>query len=346
MGARSTRWRSAALATSTMVVGAALAIAATRMLRRDAPRPAPVARFSIAVDGRIGTKVNFASISPDGTKIAYVTDRLFVRLLSEASARSLAGTDVSNNLIVYPAFSPNGESIVFWSGADLVNGELKKVAVNGGPVQSIASATIPFGISWDADGIVYGQIVPDYPGASRQSSSSLPFHVAILRVSPNGGKPEQLVAFKPGEFAGDPQLLPGQNALLFTYLSGGIAKGPDLADFDKANIVVQSLSTGRRTVVVDGGSAGRYLPTGHVVYAVGTRLLAVPFDVKRQQPTGAAVPVLEHVLRPTLGPLLLGNAVFGMSDTGSLIYATADQQISGAPVTVLALTNRKGSRNC
>ena len=344
MRARSTRWRSAALATSTMIVGAALAVAATRMLRRDAPRPAPVARFSIAVDGRIGAPIAFASISPDGTKIVYATDRLFVRLLSEASARPLAGTDVPNSFIAYVAFSPNGESIVFWSGADLINGELKKVAVNGGPVQSIASATIPFGISWDADGIVYGQIAPDYPGASRQSSSSLSFHVAILRVSPNGGKPEQLVAFKPGEFASDPQLIPGQNALLFTYLSGASAKGgPDLADFDKANIVVQSLSTGKRTVVVDGGSAGRYLPTGHVVYAVGTRLLAVPFDVKRQRPTGAAVPVLEHVLRPTFGPvLLLGNAVFSMSDTGSLIYATADQQISGAPVTVLALTNRKG----
>jgi serine/threonine protein kinase len=166
--ARSTRWRSAAFATSAMIVGAALAVAATRMLRRDA-QPGPVIRFSIAVDGRIGTKVNFASISPDGTKIAYVTDRLFVRLLSEASARPLAGTDVPNSFIAYVAFSPNGESIVFWSGTDLVNGELKKVAVNGGPVQSIASATIPFGISWDADGIVYGQIVPDYPGASRQS---------------------------------------------------------------------------------------------------------------------------------------------------------------------------------
>jgi eukaryotic-like serine/threonine-protein kinase len=185
-GARPTRWRNAVLATSAMIAGAALAVAATRMLRRDAQSPIPVMRFSIAADGRIGTPVRFASISHDGTKILYVTDRLFVRSLSEASARPLAVTDApSNGFIAYPIFSPDGESIVFWYG-DLTKGELKKVAVNGGPVQPIASASLPFGISWDADGIVYSQFIPGSP-------------TGILRVSANGGKPEQLVALKPGE---------------------------------------------------------------------------------------------------------------------------------------------------
>jgi serine/threonine-protein kinase len=329
MGARPTRWRNAAVVTSAMIVSAALAVAATRMLRRDAQRPAPVMRFSIAVDGRIPTITRFASISPDGTKIAYVTDRVFVRSLSEASARPLAGTDVPNGFLAYPTFSPDGQSIVFWSG-DLQKAEFNKVAVDGGPVQSIASATFPLGVSWDADGIVYGQFNPTSPGTG------------ILRVSPNGGTPEQLVALKPGELATAPQLLPGQNALLFTVASGVPITAPDLAYWDKARIVVQSLSTGRRTVVVDGGSAGRYLPTGHLVYAVGTTLLAAPFDVKRQQTTGAAVPVVEHVLRPALGDASLGDAVFSVSDTGSLIYVAGDRLIRGAPVTMLALTNRKG----
>jgi len=329
MGARPTRWRNAASATFAMIVGAALAIAATRMLRRDAQRPAPVMRFSVAVDGPIRALGRFASISPDGTKIAYVTDRLFVRSLSEGSARLLAGTDLSNGIIACPGFSPDGKSIVFWYGADIGNGELKTVAVDGGPVQSIASASLPFGVSWDADGIVYGQLI---------GTPSLP--TGILRVSPSGGKTEQLVAIKPGESATEPQLLPGQNALLFTYAFSD--RAPNVGDWDKARIVVQSLSTGRRTVVVDGGSAGRYLPTGHLVYSVGTRLLAVPFDLKQQKTTGAAVPVLEHVLRPTLGEAAFGNAAFSVSDAGSLIYVTADQQISGAPMTVLALTKRNG----
>jgi len=330
MGARSTRWRNAAVVASAMIVSAALAVAATRMLRRDAQRPAPVARFSIAADGQIVGPISFASISSDGTKIVYATDRLFVRSLSEASARPLAGADVPNSFIAYPTFSPDGQSIVFWSGTNLTNGELKKVAVDGGPVQSIAPASIPSGISWDANGIVYGQ----------NAATSAP--TGILRVSPNGGKPEQLVAMKLGEFALDPQMLPGQNALLFTYKSGAPTTAPDLAFWDKARIVVQSLSTGKRTVVVDGGSAGRYLPTGHLVYAVGTTLLAAPFDVKRQQTTGAAVPVLQRVVRQRPTGFVLGNAVFSVSDTGSLIYVAADRQIGGAPTTMLALTNRTG----
>src|SRR5262249_14641225 len=50
MSARPTHWRSAALAAFAMIVGAAVAVAATRMLRRDTQRPAPLIRFSIPVD--------------------------------------------------------------------------------------------------------------------------------------------------------------------------------------------------------------------------------------------------------------------------------------------------------
>jgi serine/threonine-protein kinase len=327
IGTRSTRWRIAALVTSAMIVTAALAVAATLLLRHEAQRPAPVIRFSIPVDGQMRSLGRAVSISPDGTKIAYVTDRLWVRSLSETSARPLAGTDTPNGFDDYPTFSPNGQSIVFWSG-DLTKGELKKVAVVGGPVQSIASTTFPLGISWDADdGIVYSQF-----DVTLRSGG-------ILRVSPNGGTPEQLVAPKFGEFLSAPQLLPAQNAVLFTSTPWDKLKIPDP---NNARIVIQSLSTGRRTVAVDRGSDGRYLPSGHLAYALGTTLVAAPFDVKRQQTTGAAVPVVERVLQPTLGGVSLGVLVFSASDTGSLIYVAGDGQVRGAPVTILALKNGKG----
>ena len=113
---------------------------------------------------------------------------------------------------------------------------------------------------------------------------------------------------------------------------------------DNARVVVQSLRTDNRTIVVDGGSAGRYVPTGHLVYAVGGTLLAVPFDVKRRQSTGAAVPVVERVVRPVVGPLALGSALFSVSDAGSLIYVAGDSSIaqSLAPKSLLAAMNRKG----
>ena len=45
----------------------------------------------------------------------------------------------------------------------------------------ICEAEAPFGLSWDRDGIVFGQ------------------PIGIMRISPDGGKPEVLVARKNGE---------------------------------------------------------------------------------------------------------------------------------------------------
>jgi serine/threonine-protein kinase len=45
--------------------------------------------------------------------------------------------------------------------------------------------------------------------------------------------------------------------------------------------VVQSLKTGERKTVIDGGSDGRYLPTGHLVYARGAVVFVVPMDIRR-----------------------------------------------------------------
>jgi hypothetical protein len=40
------------------------------------------------------------------------------------------------------------------------------------------------------------------------------------------------------------------------------------------------MESGKDKVVLQGGSEGRYLSTGHVVYVLGATLLAVPFDLK------------------------------------------------------------------
>ena len=43
--------------------------------------------------------------------------------------------------------------------------------------------------------------------------------------------------------------------------------------------MVQSLETRERKTLIEGGSDGRYTPTGHIVYAVGGTLRAISFDV-------------------------------------------------------------------
>ena len=55
--------------------------------------------------------------------------------------------------------------------------------------------------------------------------------------------------------------------------------------------MAQSLRTGERTLLVEGGSDARYIPTGHLVYALGSVLFAVPFDVDRLEVSGGPVPL-------------------------------------------------------
>ena len=47
----------------------------------------------------------------------------------------------------------------------------------------------------------------------------------------------------------------------------------------ETDIVVQSLETGKRQVVIPGASYARYVATGHLVFARGGTLMAVPFDL-------------------------------------------------------------------
>jgi hypothetical protein len=86
-------------------------------------------------------------------------------------------------------------------------------------------------------------------------------NVGIMRVSANGGTPEPIIKPKEGEGFQRPQALPGGEWVLFTIRSVN-------ARWDEAQIVTQLLKTGERRVLVSGGSDARYIPTGHLVYAL------------------------------------------------------------------------------
>jgi len=52
---------------------------------------------------------------------------------------------------------------------------------------------------------------------------------------------------------------------------------------------VQSLITGERRLLVEGGACGRYVPTGHLLYGRANSLYAVPFDINRLAVTGTEI---------------------------------------------------------
>jgi dipeptidyl aminopeptidase/acylaminoacyl peptidase len=106
---------------------------------------------------------------------------------------------------------------------------------------------------------------------------------------------------------------------------------------------VQPLGGGERRVLVEGGAAGRYVSTGHLVYAVSGTLRAVAFDPGTFAVSGGAVPIVEGVQRAALVGTGTGAAHLGYSTSGSLAYVPGPVRVSDDG-TDLALFDRKGGR--
>ena len=98
---------------------------------------------------------------------------------------------------------------------------------------------------------------------------------------------------------------------------------------------MQSIETGVRKTIIEGGSDARYVPTGHIVYVSGGTLLGVPFDLPKLEVTGGAVPVVEGVRREFSS----GMAQFAISHSGSLIYVPGP---TSAGQDDVVLSDRKG----
>jgi serine/threonine-protein kinase len=267
------------------------------------------------------------ALSPDGTKMVYAANQtLYLRSMSEMTPRLIAGTETPKGFTGGPFFSPDGKSVAFWSGMDPETITLKRVDVEGGVAVTVCQTPLAFGGSWGTDGIVF-------------SSSK-----GVMRVSPDGGQPELLVGVKSGEGVLSPQMLPGGKAILFTLVTDLTAAQttPNAERWDKAQIVVHTLTTGTRKTLIDGGSDARYLPSGHIVYAVGGVLFAVPFDLQREAVTGARVPVVEGVQRGAFVGVESGVAQFSVSDSGSLVYAPTPARVVTARRN-LVIIDRKGN---
>jgi len=96
--------------------------------------------------------------------------------------------------------------------------------------------------------------------------------VRLSRIAAGSGARTPLTELAPGEIAHRwPQILPGGKAVLFSAYHS-------MTGLDGATIEVQSLRNGRRKTLVRGGTFGRYLASGHLVYINQGTLFAVPFD--------------------------------------------------------------------
>ena len=304
-------WKRATSILVAMAVG--ILIAGVVFWSSRSSMPLTVTKFPLSVgDSQTFTTLSrsMLAISSDGTQMVYVANRkLYLRPMSELEARPILGTDdlaaVSN-----PVFSPDGRYIAFWSDSDQA---LKTIAVSGGAPVTIYQGNLdPFGVSWSSDGIVFVQSDRGHE---------------IVRVFENGRKPEVLVNVGIEEGTNTPQILPGGQSVLFTV-------------YGKNQIAVQSLKGGPRKTLIEEGASGRYLPTGHLVYALGGNLMAVRFDLQKLVATGVAIPIVEGVRR--MGPGNTG-AQFSFSDNGSLVYVPGPATPAGGAAVTLALIDRSGA---
>ncbi len=111
-----------------------------------------------------------------------------------------------------------------------------------------------------------------------------------------------------------PQLLPDGDSVLFSVTTGFGPGGS--GRWDNAQIVAQSLSSGERTVLLEGGSDARYVSSGHLVYALDDGLFAVPFDAASLRAVSGPVSMVEGVVRAGFA----ASANYAVSEDGTLFF--------------------------
>jgi len=281
-------WRQRLLWSAVSLAVAALAGAGVWYLQPSPAIAKPVIRFTITLPSGqhlAGLDHRALALSPDGTKLAYVAatrggvQEIYVRAMDTDEVSAIGGTVGAAN----PFFSPDGQ----WLGF-VTLGKLKKIPVNGGSAQTLADGGTFLGATWGS----YHTIVFS------------PLASVLQRVSDGGGPAQPVTRFNPGESLHLwPEFLPGSEAVVFEALY-------------PPKIVIQRLAGSERQDLNQSiGSNPHYASSGHLIYALGDNLMALPFDLDRLRVRGTAVPVMRGVLVPGTG-----GAQYDVSATGSLVY--------------------------
>ena len=169
-------------------------------------------------------------------------------------------------------FSPDGAWIGFWAGQrDQESAGRGRTARHHRPACRQGAAGVRVG----------ERTAPSSSQARRASPKCLrPGEQPATVTTPDAAKRERHLL---------PYSLPGGREILFTTVISG--------DWDTANVVLLSLDNGERRVLIPGGADARYVSTGHLVFMKTGTLMAVPFDVRSRQVTGAPVTLVEGVMQ-------------------------------------------------
>ena len=271
---------------AAIVLLVAAAAAAGAWITRPPPALAPRQFTMVTEDGAPPTA---AAISPDGRYVAYATaQRVWLRRLSDATARAVAGSDEPRSVF----WSPDSA----WLGFQ-AQGQLWKVpAMSDSPPVAIARVPADFtqlgGATWLQDGrIVF------VTGSS-----------GLYEVASTGGEARLVLdvdASKDADFH-HVSALPGGRSVVFVTHPTDASAPYVLEVFDG--------STRRSLLKGDGIGTPQYASSGHLLYATARGLWAVPFDVSDPRIAGEPVLLQADGYAPSVaadGTLVLLPAALG-----------------------------------
>ncbi len=251
----------------TAVALTAAVVAAWALRERAIASDQPVVRFTVPLGD--GANLQALAVSPDGRRIAYITDsatvpRLSVRALDSTTSRAMPAADG----LRYggTAFSPDGKWLAF-----INHGKLLKAPIAGGPAQPIADVEGANGMLWTRDNMI---VLGGY-GARGSGLRQVPASGGVLRALTTAA------AGARGHLHMYPVALADDERIAFTdYGPGGAEDDFVSVTSRRKGVVVNTTIVGQ----AHGYAAGRLLYT-----AIGDdALMTVPFDADKPRATNDA----------------------------------------------------------
>jgi len=303
-----------------LIAGALLVVSIVLLvlyLRPQAQQPRTTVRFEVfppegmAFPG--ANNIPRFAVSPDGNYLVYSANQpnesfgpLWIRRLDSIEAKPIANTDAAQQ----PFWSPDSLTVGFFA-----DNKLKKVDINGGPIQSLCN--VPgqnFGASWNAEGVILF-------GSSETKG--------LQRVSSAGGVPVQVTSVREGRESSHlwPRFLPGGEYFLYQ------AFFPSPTD---RTIQIASLRSAEPRELFKSEFGVELAAPDQLLFLKEGALLSQRLDMTTLSLQGEPAGVAEAV-----GATVNGRAGFSVSQNGVLVYRSGRTM---AEPLQLAWVNREGKQ--
>lgn len=244
----------------------------------------------------------FHCISPDGSKIAFISDDyVWSRSFDQINATKLEGTKSGN----FPFWSHDGRYIGFFA-----DGKLKTIPAEGGPVTVVCDAIDGRGGTWNQDDVIV--FTPR-------------LRTGLYRVPASGGTPEPVTTVTRPTHSTHrwPRFMPDGEHILYMAANHTNPKGAQTA------IYVTRLSGGEGRLLVPADSHPVYA-SGYLLYTRDRNLMARPFDEAAATLEGEPVRVAENCAHH-------GGSWVGVFDArGDILTYQGDAPLIGSMLTWLA----------